>query len=100
MAEFFVTIDTWQHPFQPKGATVHIKEGSFFRAQGGLTEAWGKSWQRIEAPSCSAALKAAYASVGVECPDWKLRYYDAADAAIADGRDPQAAADAASMGGD
>ena len=30
-------------------SNVSVKEGEFFRQQGGLSEPWGKNWQRIEA---------------------------------------------------
>lgn len=71
-APFFVLIRTWKHPFQPKQATVYVKEGDFFRGQGGLTEEWGAAWTGITATSLRDALVKAHASEGTTCPPWKL----------------------------
>lgn len=30
---------------------VYVKDGQFFREQGGTTSEWGKNWQRVEAES-------------------------------------------------
>lgn len=34
---------------------VYVKEGEFFVSQGGLTQAWGKSWEKISALSTEHA---------------------------------------------
>lgn len=73
-APFFVSISTFQHPFQEKKATVYVKEGDFFREQGGLTEAWGKHWTGIKATSLADARLKAHASVGTACPHWHLQH--------------------------
>lgn len=36
-------------------ATVFVKEGEFFKYQGGLTEEWGKHWTALEATSIGDA---------------------------------------------
>ena len=99
MKEFFVLVREFQHHFEPKAATVYVKGGTYFREQGGLSEEWGKSWRRIEAHDAADALIKAHESVGTKCPQFKIDYYRAADRALAEGRDPQAAADGASMRG-
>lgn len=42
MAEYRVLINE---------AGVYVKEGAFFKDQGGLTEPWGRAWEAIEASS-------------------------------------------------
>lgn len=71
-APYFVLIRTFQHPFQRKQATVYVKEGNFFRAQGGLTEQWGSHWIGIAATSLNDARLKAHASEGTVCPRWHL----------------------------
>lgn len=71
-APYFVSIRTFQHPFEEKKATVYIKEGDFFRDQGGLTEEWGSHWVGIQATSLNDARLKAHASVGTTCPKWHL----------------------------
>lgn len=71
-APFFVTITTFKHPFEEKKATVHVKEGDFFRSQGGLTEKWGAAWTGINATSLNDARLKAHASEGTACPRWHL----------------------------
>jgi hypothetical protein len=46
MMEYYVLIKPW---------AVYVKEAEFFVAQGGLTESWGKGWQKIEAESIADA---------------------------------------------
>ncbi len=72
MAEFFVLIKEFQNPFEEKSATVYVKEGSFFRSQGGITESWGKNWKSIDAKNVEDARLKGYASVKVELPFWML----------------------------
>lgn len=72
MPEYFALIRTFQHPFEEKKATVYLKAGAYFREQGGLTKEWGKSWERIEATSATAALIKAHESVGTKAPTWKI----------------------------
>lgn len=43
-----------------------VKEGDFFRAQGGLVENWGKHWDPIEATSIGDARRKCAAQHGVE----------------------------------
>jgi len=71
-APYFVSIDTFQLPFEEKKATVYVKEGDFFREQGGLTQPWGKHWTGIHATSLNDARLKAHASEGTACPDWHL----------------------------
>lgn len=71
-APYFVSIRTFQHPFQEKKATVYVKEGDFFRSQGGLIEAWGAHWIGIDAASLNDARLKAHASEGTACPRWHL----------------------------
>jgi hypothetical protein len=40
MTEYFILVRPW---------AVYVKEGSFFRHQGGLTEDWGKDWVSVQA---------------------------------------------------
>lgn len=72
-APFYVCIKPFQHPFEEKKATVHVKEGVFFREQGGLTGEWGRHWIAIEATSCDDARLKAHASEGTACPRWHLQ---------------------------
>jgi hypothetical protein len=72
-APYFVSISSFQHPFTEKKATVYVKEGEFFRSQGGLTEDWGKHWTGIQASSLDDARLKAHASEGTACPDWHLQ---------------------------
>jgi hypothetical protein len=44
-------------------ATVFVKEGNFFRAQGGLIEDWGNRWVGIEAKTLGQARRYAAAHV-------------------------------------
>lgn len=37
------------------GHSVFAKKESFFKAQGGLTEPWGKNWVRVEASTIEEA---------------------------------------------
>lgn len=71
-APYFVSIRTFQPPFGEKRATVYVKEGSFFREQGGLTAEWGKNWIGIDATSLNDARLKAHASEGTVCPHWHL----------------------------
>lgn len=71
-APYFVSIRTFKHPFEEKKATVYVKEGDFFREQGGLTEEWGTHWTGIEAKSLADARLKAHASEGTTCPRWHL----------------------------
>lgn len=41
------------------GASWYVKEGAFFRAQGGLTKPWGKAWRPLHAESIEDARKLA-----------------------------------------
>lgn len=36
---------------------VYVKEGQFFRSQGGLVQPWGRSWRRLFAMSIEDARK-------------------------------------------
>lgn len=71
-APYYVCIRPFQHPFEEKKATVYVKEGDFFRAQGGLTSDWGKHWTGIEALSIDDARTKAHASEGTAFPRWHL----------------------------
>jgi hypothetical protein len=44
-------------------ATVFVKEGNFFRDQGGLKDDWGKRWVGIEATTLGEARRYAAAHV-------------------------------------
>jgi hypothetical protein len=72
-APYYVVIRPFQHPFEDKQATVYVKEGNFFRDQGGLTEEWGTHWTGIYACSLSDARLKAHASEGTACPSWHLQ---------------------------
>lgn len=72
IAPYFVSIRTFQHPFKEKAATVYVKEGDFFREQGGLTEEWGTHWTGVQANSLNDARLKAHASEGTACPRWHL----------------------------
>lgn len=41
--------------------SVHIKEATFFREQGGETEAWGKNWEPIFDASTIGAARRKFA---------------------------------------
>ena len=71
-APYYVSIRPFQRPFEEKCATVYVKEGDFFRIQGGLTEEWGAYWTGIEATSINDARLKAHASEGTACPRWHL----------------------------
>ena len=71
-AKYFVLIRTFQHPFEEKKSTVYVKEGNFFRSQGGLNEEWGASWVGIDAGSINDARLKAHASEGTACPAWHV----------------------------
>jgi hypothetical protein len=71
-APYFVIIRSFQHPFEEKKSTVYVKEGDFFRSQGGLTEEWGSTWIGIEASSLDDARLKAHSSEGTICPQWHL----------------------------
>ena len=71
-APFYVMIWPFKHLFEEKKATVYVKEGNFFRSQGGLTEEWGAHWTGIEATSLNDARLKAHASEGTACPRWHL----------------------------
>lgn len=71
-APYFVSIRSWQHPFEEKKSTVYVKEGDFFRSQGGLTKEWGTHWIGIQASSINDARLKAHASEGTACPRWHL----------------------------
>lgn len=67
MSEHFVSIRTWKEPFTGKTlATVYVKEGAFFRSQGGMTEEWGKHWQSIDAVDIEDARRKGHEMVGAE----------------------------------
>ncbi len=36
-------------------AAVYVKEGEFFKSQGGLTDDWGQWWRPVHAKSCEHA---------------------------------------------
>ena len=42
---------TASHYVLIKEAGVYVKEGKFFRSQGGLVQDWGKNWEPIMAES-------------------------------------------------
>jgi hypothetical protein len=71
-APYFVLIKTFQHPFDEKKATVYVKEGEYFRSQGGLIQEWGSNWIGIQAASLNDARLKAHASEGTACPRWHL----------------------------
>ena len=71
-APYYVSIHPFQHPFEEKKATVYVKDGNFFRQQGGLTSDWGKHWTGIEATSLDDARMKAHASEGTSFPRWHL----------------------------
>lgn len=43
---YYLLIEPW---------AVYVKEGDFFRDQGGLTENWGKRWEPVVAADIEAA---------------------------------------------
>jgi hypothetical protein len=52
-----------------------VKEGEFFREQGGLSQDWGKNWEPIEASSIGDARRKIGAQHGVKLSHI---YYDEA----------------------
>lgn len=71
MGEYFISVREYPDPFTgAKAATVYVKEGAFFRAQGGLTADWGKRWQAIDAADVDDARRKGHASVGSQPPPW------------------------------
>lgn len=48
------------------GYTVYVKEGQFFRDQGGLTESWGKDWIPVNASSIGDARRKAASYYGIK----------------------------------
>lgn len=72
MAEFFISVRAYDLPWphEGRGATVYVKEGTFFRSQGGLTEEWGKTWRPVDAESIEHARRIGYAQAGVAPPAW------------------------------
>lgn len=71
-APYYVIIRPFQHAFREKMANVYVKEGNFFRDQGGLTDDWGKNWIPIYATSLNDARLKCHASEGTACPRWHL----------------------------
>ena len=63
MSTYYVLIQEWNRPWPGTGIgrTVYVKEGEFFKSQGGLTDEWGKSWIPVQAESIEHAR-----SVGME----------------------------------
>lgn len=39
---------------------VYVKDGAFFEQQGGLKEAWGEAWEKIDAVDLDAAYDKAF----------------------------------------
>lgn len=70
-APYFVSIRTYSDGSE-KRSTVYVKEGNFFREQGGLVEEWGTHWTGIEATSLNDARLKAHASEGTAYPRWHL----------------------------
>ena len=48
MNTYYICIKRW---------AVYVKEGEFFKNQGGLVEDWGKNWTPVEAESIEHARK-------------------------------------------
>ncbi len=48
------------------GASVFVKEGEFFKKQGGLRLGWGKAWRPLEADSIEDAREKGYKLFGIE----------------------------------
>ena len=71
-APYYVLIRSYSHPFREKQSTVYVKEGNFFREQGGHTEPWGDNWIPIFADSLNDARLQAHAAEGTVCPYWHL----------------------------
>lgn len=71
-APYFVSISSFQHPFEEKRSNVYVKSGDFFREQGGLESEWGNHWVGIFADSLNDARLKAHASEGTACPRWHL----------------------------
>lgn len=42
-------VKTSEYYINANSAGVYVKEGEFFKSQGGLTKKWGKSWELIQA---------------------------------------------------
>lgn len=72
-APYYVVINSFTRHDGSKAATVYVKEGNFFRSQGGLTGEWGSSWIPIRARSLDDARLRAHASEGTECPTWHFQ---------------------------
>ena len=47
------------------GASVFVKEGEFFKSQGGLKEPWGEHWVPVVATSIEDAREKGYVWFGV-----------------------------------
>ena len=58
MNDYYVLINQYDLPWPRHGEvsrTVYVKEGNFFVQQGGLREAWGASWIKVQADSIEHA---------------------------------------------
>lgn len=72
-APFFVMMRPYRLPFEEKQCTVYVKEGDFFRAQGGLREEWGVHWMPIAAMSLKHARLKAHLYQQTSLPQWHLQ---------------------------
>lgn len=45
------------------GKAIFVKEGDFFRSQGGLEESWGSTWVGVEAPTLGSARRFAASDI-------------------------------------
>lgn len=65
MGEYYILINEGRNWQGKKVATVYVKEGEFFKFQGGHTQEWGKRWFSVYAESIEDARKKGYAIAGV-----------------------------------
>jgi hypothetical protein len=72
LSEYYIFIRTFEHWKDGLLATVYVKEGEFFRSQGGLEKDWGKNWQPIMAESIEDARRRGHAMVNSNPPPWVL----------------------------
>jgi hypothetical protein len=70
MKEYFILIQEGRRWNGEKCATVYVKDGEFFREQGGHEAAWGQKWVSIQAESINDARCQGHRMVGSTPPPW------------------------------
>ena len=57
-------------------AGVYVKDGEFFRSQGGLRDDWGKAWERVGAASLYDARNQ---GIKLPPPSWVVKESDSTE---------------------